>query len=144
MSGNPSQEQMLLTHRIVWGGLLTSQVIYLGLVLSGVASSDSEPEAFLPIVLFVIGLVEIGIGTFGVPLFVKPSEAVEGVAAFFTQRIISWAIIEGGLLLGLINCFLGGPQMVFYGLYVVSLLGMLKTFPQDVPVTSSGEQTVDN
>lgn len=139
MSEEPSQEQMLLTQRIVWGGLLTSQVIHLGLVLSGVASSDSELEAFLPIVLFVIGLVEIGVGTFGVPLFVKPSEAVEGVAAFFTQRIISWAIIEGGLLLGLINCFLGGPQMVFYGLYVVSLLGMLKTFPEDVPVTSSGE-----
>jgi len=139
MSEENSQGQVLLTQKIIWGALLASQFVYLGLVLSGVASSESEPESILPIVLFVIGLVEIGVGTFGVPLFIKPSGENPSVEAFGSQRIISWAIIESGLIMGLVNCFLGGPQIVFYGLYVVSLLGMIKTFPQDVSVQSSGE-----
>jgi len=139
MSEENSQGQVLLTQKIIWGTLLASQVVYLGLVVLGVAASESEPESILPILLFVIGLVEIGVGTFGVPLFIKPSEETKGVEAFSTQRIISWAMIEGGLVMGLVNCFLGGPQIVFYGLYVVSILGMIKTFPQDVSVQSSGE-----
>ena len=139
MSEENSQGQVLLTQKIIWGALLASQFVYLGLVLSGVASSESEPESILPIIFFVIGLAEIGAGTFGVPLFIKPSGETTGVEAFLTQRIISWAIIESGLIMGLVNCFLGGPKVVFYGLYVVSLLGMLKTFPQAVSVQSSGE-----
>ena len=139
MSEENSQGQVLLTQKIVWGGLLASHFVYLGLVLSGIASSDSEPDSIIPILLFTIGLVEIAVGTFGVPLFLKPSEQSKGVGAFFTQRIISWSIIESAVVLGLVNCFMGGPRVVFYGLYMVAFLGMLKTFPRDVSVQSSGE-----
>ena len=54
-------------------------------------------------------------------------------------RIVQWAMIESAMVLGLVAAFQGAPQIVPIGLFVVAVVGMLKTFPRDIKVASDSE-----
>ena len=56
---------------------------------------------------------------------------VESRDRYFTAHIIKWALIESGVLFGLVNGFNGGGNQVFIGLLTLAVLGFLKTFPKD-------------
>ena len=142
MSENP-QQGGLLTQRIVWGALLFSQLVYLVVAL---VVADPSPEAIeemannsMPMILFGIGLAEIGLAIFVIPNIIKPPEKPTHVSQLFTSRIVQWAIVESAIILGLVNAFQGGPDTVIIGLFVVAVLAMLKTFPSDIPVSEDSE-----
>ena len=136
-----NQKAALKVQRIIWGALLFSQQVYAAIAISGVGqqlsvvgTEDTSHSVIAP-VLFGVGLVQMGIGLFGVPLFLKPQG--EGVQAYTAQRIVQWAMIEAGLIMGLITVLTGGTNTVFWGLYVLGFLAMLKTFPQGIERESS-------
>jgi len=132
----------LFVQRIIWGALTFSQLIYLGLGLSGAigpeAPSPEYIESGTPTILFAIGLGQIAFGVFGIPQVIKvPEDAT--LAQRQTQRIVQWALMEAGVVLGLVCVISGGPSSVLIGLYVVALVGMLKLFPKDdTSSTSAG------
>ena len=142
MSENP-QQGALLTQRIVWGALLFSQLVYLVVAL---VVADPSPEAIeamannpMPMILFGIGLTEIGVAVFVIPNIIKPPEKPTNVSQLLTSRIVQWAIVESAIILGLVNAFQGGTNTVMIGLFVVAVLAMLKTFPKDIPISSDSE-----
>ena len=55
---------------------------------------------------------------------------VESRDQYFSTNIIKWAVIESGVILGLVNGFMGGGNQVFLGLLTLAVLGFLKTFPK--------------
>ncbi len=132
----------LFVQRIIWGALVFSQLIYLGLGLSGAmgpeAPSPEYIESGTPTILFAIGLGQIAFGVFGIPQVIKVSEDAP-FAQRQTQRIVQWALIEAGVVLGLVCVISGGPSSVLIGLYVVALVGMLKLFPKDDRSSTSAE-----
>ena len=142
MSQNPEQGA-LVTQRIVWGALLFSQLIYLVVAIFVASPSPEAIEAMvnnpIPMILFGIGLVEIGLAMFLIPNIVKPPEKPTHVSQLFTSRVIQWAVVESAMILGLVNSFQGGPDTVIIGLFVVAVLAMLKTFPKDIPISSDSE-----
>ena len=142
MSQNP-QQGALLVQRIVWGALLFSQLVYLVVAL---VVADPSPEAIeamannpMPMILFGIGLTEIGVAVFVIPNIIKPPEKPTNVSQLLTSRIVQWAIVESAIILGLVNAFQGGTNTVMIGLFVVAVLAMLKTFPKDIPISSDSE-----
>ncbi len=135
MSEQP-QQAPILVQRIVWGALTFSQVIQLTLAL---LVASPTPEAIeqasntsLPIVFFGMGLMNIAVALFVLPNMIKLPENPTHVGELFTSRIIQWSVIESAVVLGLVNSFMGGPDVVVIGLWVLALLGMLKTFPADI------------
>ena len=142
MSQNPAQGA-LLVQRVVWGALLFSQLVYLVVAL---VVADPSPEAVeemannpMPMIFFGIGLVEIGLAVFLIPNIIKPPENPTNVSQLLTSRIVQWAIVESAIILGLVNAFQGGSNTVIIGLFVVSVLAMLKTFPTDIPVSEDSD-----
>ena len=142
MSQNPAQGA-LLVQRVVWGALLFSQLVYLVVAL---VIADPSPEAVeemannpMPMIFFGIGLVEIGLAVFLIPNIIKPPENPTNVSQLLTSRIVQWAIVESAIILGLVNAFQGGSNTVIIGLFVVSVLAMLKTFPTDIPVSEDSD-----
>ena len=142
MSQNPAQGA-LLVQRVVWGTLLFSQLVYLVVAL---VIADPSPEAVeemannpMPMIFFGIGLVEIGLAVFLIPNIIKPPENPTNVSQLLTSRIVQWAIVESAIILGLVNAFQGGSNTVIIGLFVVSVLAMLKTFPTDIPVSEDSD-----
>ncbi len=129
-----SEQSPILVQRIVWGALTFSQVVHLGLALF-IFSEGAELDpanTSLPIVLFGMGLMNIAIAVFVLPNMIKVPENPKHVGELFSSRIIQWAVIESGVVLGLVNSSMGGPDAVVIGLWMVALLGMLKTFPRDI------------
>ena len=142
MSQNPEQGA-LLVQRVVWGALLFSQLVYLVVAL---VIADPSPEAIeemannpMPMILFGIGLAEIGLAIFVIPNIIKPPENPTHVSQLLTSRIVQWAIVESAIILGLVNAFQGGTDTVIIGLFVVAVLAMLKTFPSDIPTLEDSE-----
>lgn len=136
--GNPH-----LVPKIIWGALTFSQAIYLGVGLFVVNPSPEQIESManspIPMVLFGVGLMMILMGTFFITQIVKPPEKPTKPEELLTPRIIQWAMIEGGMVMGLVTAFQGGPSAVPMGLYVIALFAMLKTFPNDLVIESEAD-----
>jgi hypothetical protein len=136
---------VLRTQKIIWIALAFSHVVHLVLGLFVLAPTDRTAEdvvAFangpIPIAMFAIGLMQIGFGAFVIPQVVKvPSD--QGLQGLTTQRIIQWALMEAGVVIGLVCSALGGASSVLVGLYVVALLAMMKTFPASVDIVVPNE-----
>jgi hypothetical protein len=90
-------------------------------------------------VFFGMGLMLIGMGTFFITKIVKPPENPTNPADPLTPRIVQWAMIEAGMVMGLVTALQGGPSAVPIGLFVVALLAMLKTFPKDLTRETEAE-----
>ena len=116
MSGS-TQNMNNTTSKIIWFALLMSLLIY-GAVLFLMEPPEESIDQTISIALFLIGCVNIGLGTFGIDLFMK----VESRDQYFTRNIIKWAVIESGVVLGLANGFMGGGKQVFVGLLVLAVL----------------------
>ena len=54
-------------------------------------------------------------------------------------RIVQWALIESAMVLGLVAALQGAPKIVPIGIFVVAIIGMLKTFPSDIKVAPDSE-----
>ena len=120
----------LLTTRIIWGALTVSQLVYLVVAFTTAEPPEEPPDQMLSVIFFVLGCSNIGLGAFGVDRFMPVTNA----SSFMTSNIIKWAVIESAVVFGLVNSFMGGPAVVIIGLYVLALLGMIKTFPKQLPV----------
>ena len=89
-------------------------------------------------IYFGIGLMNMGLAVFVLPNVLKPKNP-KNSSELLTPRIIQWAVIESGMILGLLSSFSGGPDIVVTGLFVVAVLAMLKTFPNDLQIASDSE-----
>ena len=78
-------------------------------------------------------------GTFFITQIIKAPEKPTKPEEVVTPRIIQWAMIEAGMVMGLVTAFQGGPKAVPIGLYIIALFAMLKTFPTDVAIESEAE-----
>jgi hypothetical protein len=125
----------LLTLKIIWGALTFSQLIYLVVAFFVVEPPEQPPEQMMSIIFFGIGCSNILLGTFGVEKFMKAQD----FSSFVTQCIIKWAMIESGVIFGLVNKFQGGLDAIMVGLYVLALFGMIKTFPSDIPTSENSD-----
>ena len=142
MSQNPEQGALFI-QKVVWGALVFSQLVYLGVALF-LASPNPESAAEFaasqtPMILFGVGLMNMGLGVFVLPQIVKPPENPKHISEVFPSRLVSWAVIESGVVLGLVNSFQGGPDIIIIGLCVVAVTAMLKTFPKDVELALDSE-----
>ena len=142
MSDSTGQNPNLVP-KIIWGALTFSQAIHLGLALFAANPSAEQIESManspMPMVFFGMGLMLIGMGTFFITKIVKPSENPTNPAELLTPRIIQWAMIEAGMVMGLVTALQGGPSAIPIGLFVVALLAMLKTFPKDLTRETEAE-----
>ena len=136
--GNPH-----LVPKIIWGALTFSQAIYLGVGLFVVNPSPEQVESManspIPMVLFGVGLMMILMGTFFITQIIKAPEKPTKPEEVLTPRIIQWAMIEAGVVMGLVTAFQGGPNAVLIGLYVIALFAMLKTFPSDLVIAPEAD-----
>ena len=129
--------------KIIWGAITFSLAIFLGLALFGVTPSEEQVADMannpMPMIFFGIGLMEIGLAVFLLPKLLNVPENPKSSNELMTPRIIQWAVIESGMVMGLVAAFQGAPQVVPIGLFVVALMAMLKTFPTDIKVASDSE-----
>ena len=95
-------------------------------------------EKSTAMIYFGIGLMNMGLAIFVLPNVMKPKDP-KNSSELLTPRIIQWALIESGMILGLLSSFSGGPPVVPIGLFVVAVLAMLKTFPNDLQIVSDSE-----
>ena len=135
MSDTPVQNPGFV-QKIIWGALTFSQLVYLGIALF-VASPTPEQIASMEekstaMIYFGIGLMEIGAAVFLMPKVLNVPENPKDSNELRVPRIVQWAMIESAMILGLVAAFQGAPQVVPIGLFVVAVVGMLKTFPKDV------------
>ena len=125
------------------GAITFSLAIFLGLALFGVTPSEEQVADMannpIPMIFFGIGLMEIGLAVFLLPKLLNVPENPKSSNELMTPRIIQWAVIESGMVMGLVAAFQGAPQVVPIGLFVVALMAMLKTFPTDIKVASDSE-----
>jgi len=142
MSEN-KQANPTLVPKIIWGALTFSQAIYLGIGLFVANPSAEQIESManspIPMVLFGVGLMMILMGTFFITQIIKAPDKPTKPEEVVTPRIIQWAMIEGGMVMGLVTAFQGGPNAVPIGLYVIALFAMIKTFPSDFVIVSEAE-----
>ena len=141
MSDN-SQQTSDLVPKIIWGALTFSMLVHLGLSLF-IADPTPEQIALMEekstaMIYFVIGLMNIGLAVFFLPNVFKPKDP-KNSSELLTPRIVQWAVIESGMILGLLSSFSGGPDIVATGLFVVAVLAMLKTFPNDLQIAADPE-----
>ena len=136
--GNPN-----LVPKIIWGALTFSQAIHLGIALfvanPSVEQIESMSNSPIPMVLFGVGFMMILMGTFFITQIIKAPENPTKPEELMTPRIIQWAMIEAGMVMGLVTAFQGGPREVPIALFVVALFAMLKTFPNDLTIESDAE-----
>ena len=129
--------------KIIWGALTLSQAVYLGIALFVANPSEEQIAAMAnsptPMIFFGIGLMEIGLAVFLLPKLLNVPENPKSTNELMIPRIIQWAVIESGMILGLVAAFQGAPQIVPRGLFIVAIVGMLKTFPSDIEATSDSE-----
>ena len=78
-------------------------------------------------------------GTFFITQIIKAPEKPTKPEEVLTPRIIQWAMIEAGVVMGLVTAFQGGPNAVLIGLYVIALFAMLKTFPSDLVIAPEAD-----
>ena len=137
-----AQQNSDLVPKIIWGALTFSLVVHLGLALF-IADPTPEQVALMEkdstaMIYFGIGLMNMGLAIFVLPNVMKPKDP-KNSSELLTPRIIQWAVIESGMILGLLSSFSGGPDVVAIGLFVVAVLAMLKTFPNDLQIASDPE-----
>ena len=136
--GNPT-----LVSKIIWGALTFSQAIHLSIGLFFIKPSAEQIESManspIPMVLFGVGLMMILMGTFFITQIIKAPEKPTKPEEVLTPRIIQWAMIEAGVVMGLVTAFQGGPNAVLIGLYVIALFSMLKTFPSDLVIAPEAD-----
>ena len=125
MSGT-NQNMNNTTNKIIWFALLFSLFAYAAVLFTLAEPPEDSPDEVISIVLFLIGCLNIGVGTFGVDIFMN----VESRDQYMTTNIIKWALIESAVIMGLANGFIGGGNQVFLGLLTLAVLGFLKTFPK--------------
>ena len=82
--------------------------------------------------------MNMGLAVFVLPNVIKPKDP-QNSSELLTPRIIQWAVIESGMILGLLSSFSGGPDSVAIGLFVVAVVAMLKTFPNDLKIEVDSE-----
>ena len=132
-SAQPPANQMTL--KIIWGALTFSQLVYLVLVFGLLESPEQPIEQNISIIFFGIGCSNILLGTFGIEKFMKAQD----FSGFVTQCITKWAMIEGGVIFGLVNKLQGGPDAIMVGLFILALFGMIKTFPKEFVAESTSD-----
>ena len=129
--------------KIIWGALTLSQAVYLGIALFAANPSEEQIAQMAnnptPMIFFGIGLMEIGLAVFLLPKLLNVPENPKSSHELMVPRIVQWAVIESAMVLGLVASFQGAPQIVPLGLFVVAVVGMLKTFPRDIKVASDSE-----
>ena len=129
--------------KIIWGAITFSLAVFLGVALFGVTPSEEQMADMannpMPMIFFGIGLMEIGLAVFLLPKLLNVPDNPKSVNELMVPRIIQWAVIESGMIMGLVAAFQGAPQIVPLGLFVVAVVGMLKTFPRDIKVASDSE-----
>jgi hypothetical protein len=90
---------------ILWGSFLASQVLYVGLGLSGVLRAAGPMDAANP----VLGILPIAFGGLAVVLAIG-AHVVHGKTADRPPGpILAWALDEAIAILGLVLCILGAP-----------------------------------
>ena len=132
-----AQQSSDLVQKIIWGALTFSMFVHLRLALF-LASPTPEQIALMEekstaMIYFGIGLMNMGLAVSVLPKVLKPKNP-KNSSELLTPRIVQWAVIESGMILGLLSSFSGGPQIVAIGLFVVAVVAMLKTFPNDLKI----------
>jgi len=124
MSKEQHQPNNSMTIKIIWFALLSSQNVFL-LVISQIKPQNiSDPDDTMTAMYFGMGIMAILFGLFGVPKVFKGSP-------FQTIKILQWAFIEVNMVLALISSQEGTSMTVVLGSYVLSMLGMVLTFPRN-------------
>ena len=83
--------------------------------------------------------MEIGLAVFLMPKILNVPENPKSSNELMVPRIVQWAMIESAMVLGLVIALQGAPQVVPMGIFMVAVVGMLKTFPSDVKIVSDSE-----
>lgn len=115
----------VMTRMMIWGALLMAQLIYL--VVGTVVPSQADPINQVEMIMMgVIGVTDISVAIFGLPLFVKPTKKT--LLTFF---IIQWAMIESCAVLGIVGKMMGAPMPFLYIMVGFAMTGMLFTMPTE-------------
>lgn len=105
---------------ILWAALLVSQLVYLGILLSGMAPGDGGGPAILPLLLGAIGVGEAALAHLfwrrasgsGRAAHEPPPEP----ASAFTSSVLAWTLDESVAISALVLGFLGFPAAT-WGLF---------------------------
>jgi hypothetical protein len=117
------------TERIVWGVLLLSQLVYLGVAASGVVRIRDEPLP-MPLLPIALAVVSLGAGVAASILHARarvagerphPTSGVPGGAAF-TSYLVAWVIDEIIAINGLVVALLAFSPDEWLPFFVVALL----------------------
>jgi hypothetical protein len=135
MQMQPQKAQMQIDSRyrvlvILWGALIFSVVLYLGLsfVLKA-PDSDSAQSRVVTFALTAIGVL-LAIISFAIKQkFFAQAEAKQAPGLVQTGVIIALAFCEAAALLGLLDRLSTGNPYYFV-LFIISIVGMLLHFPR--------------
>lgn len=133
----------LRTVRIIWLALLISVLLY-G-VLAMVVRPAEQPLSGTP-AIFVLHVIAIPalLGAYLVPKFLDRGAADEALRdamttppsdnpsvppKLFVGLIARWAMLESVAIFGLMAALLGGDPRLFFPLGIVSVAGMLLSYP---------------
>ncbi|MFI5381738.1 MAG: hypothetical protein ACHRHE_20770 [Tepidisphaerales bacterium] len=139
---DPLAKKALLTLRIIWAALLMGQLMFLGIILSGVLQQQfGQPRPVLTWTCFIMAAVIIPV-TYVIRTFMfQKAETPQGLPAgtYASGSIIFWAGCEGmsffGLVVAMVNASLWPTIMV-----VVIAMGLqVLTFPVAGRLDMSGE-----
>ena len=97
--------------KIIWGAITFSLAVFLGVALFGVTPSEEQMVDMannpMPMIFFGIGLMEIGLAVFLLPKLLNVPDNPKSSHELMVPRIIQWAVIESGMIMGLVAAFQG-------------------------------------
>ena len=123
-------EQVKRTTQVLWITLLTSQAIYVGLLLSGLLANENPLD--LPILPITLGAVALGTGIGSHVCWRRATGAGRAVhegapdpAASFTFYMLSWVLDESVAIYGLVIGMLGFALVAWLPFSVAGFVLML-------------------
>ncbi|MGC6494179.1 MAG: hypothetical protein ACON5B_15195 [Myxococcota bacterium] len=109
------------TQRVLWIAILQ---VHLGMALLPVllTSSGTYSEPLFFNMLGLVAVVDLGMGL-AFPRFMT--------GPLYTRRLIGWAINSSASVFGFVIMFMGGTQLLGYGLIAAATVLHLVAFPAD-------------
>lgn len=135
-------KKAILSARIIWGAMLMSQLIFMGVVLS--LTGTHEPMANEDVQLFYIIASMMAVGSIGAGLFVRmqiykkhwENDCVTP-AGYLSGTLIAMACIEGPSLFSMVVILLHGVIGINIVLPAILLGIFIVNFPNGRPMQSS-------
>lgn len=120
---------MIFKQRVIWAGLLASTFLYafIAWFVVGTPAVDLRTEVLQPFMLVVYA---VALTTYVTAFLFSGALARRGVARE-TTLIVKMAMLEAVTIFGLVAAFLAHDWRLILPTWALSLVGMLRSFPQE-------------